>query len=43
VSEAALAIINAQYKPQAGCDTSSVINRIAEASTPKLDHRVKRR
>ena len=32
VSEAALAIINAQCEPQAGYDTSSVINRLIEGA-----------
>jgi hypothetical protein len=37
VSAAALAIINAQCKPQAGCDTSSVINRIVESTARVAD------
>jgi hypothetical protein len=37
VSEAALAIINAECKPQAGYDTSSVINRLIEGAARKAE------
>jgi hypothetical protein len=36
VSEAALAIINAQAKPQAACDISSVLNRIVESTAQNV-------